>query len=813
MKKIAAGLFCLLSMMQAIEIDVPFVKSQADANKHDVGNRLLLSKYYLQNHQYNLAEKYVKEILAFDASEPAAIKIKKQLAIIKALEAKSGLKNASASKSLHTFYRQNKYALMCEFYEKALKAGFSFDAKVDLEVADAYHKIGKDDKSVKLLSKHHYTDSKKIKNLKREIALSKAEKRLAEDGSALNNYLYLLKQEKSPKAFISTLQKYVKKNPQNIDAKIVLAENLYWKGYLKKAFHTLYPVRKHTNHSITLYTNILYVMRDYEHALYYLPDLAKKESDTKKRFDLEKKMAFSYLHVGKEEEANRLFKKLLKTHPDDKELRSYQEHYEKNQLLSQAISLHKAKDMENALLFYKRYYDKTHDPKIAKEIAEIYYFSKKEKLALPYFETYLVAYPEDTLLRFHYASALEKMKQYDKSVLEFRKIVRNPNAKEYYLAKYHYAYSLMHTFKDKDWLEARATLSTLVSQLQMRAKRDEESMLKFSRTLLKSAMGPIKKPTRYKDIVLTEGSYKIVNPKGLFSQEKIEFLSKPTPAELVRREESKKTSLWAGVEYVEDSAVSYTNYKIGVNNAFVRKDMQVGVEFQNYSFDGLYKDYDGMGLFINTKIDKWSVGVGLEHFDDFDTVVPRLSWSPSIGAHSLYMDAYYRNGAFVNYRNCMIQNETNVYHLGLYDTYLLDDLSTITAGLDINHFEDDNTNFYGQFTLPLYHDRGFGMEHDFLFNENIEYNTKSTVCSHPSEFYDSSYLKYQPKLRFKQGYIKGLLGVGYAFKNREAIFSYGLNGEYRAEDLVTFSLDCERLQSSFTAQEMTFCRLNMIQAW
>ncbi len=813
MKKIAAGLFCLLSMMQAIEIDVPFVKSQVDANKNDVGNRLLLIKYYLQNHEYTLARRYVDQILAFDTMQPSANKIKKQLDIIRTLQEKSGVKNASASESLHALYQQKKYALVCELYEKALDTGISFDSKTDLELCAAYHEIGRDDESLKLLSKHNYTNNKKIKMLKRKIALAKVEKRLAKDANALRDYIYLLKQEKSPKEFIKALKKYVRKNPEKSDAKIALAENLYWQGEVKKAFHTLYPVRKHDKHSLTLYTNILYDMGDYEHALYYLPDLARKEKSSKKRFTLEKREAFSYLHVGKEEEADRLFKRLLKTHPQDKEIRAYQEAYEKQTLLAEALASHKAKDMDKALVLYKRYYDKSNDPKIAKEIAEIYYFSNREKLALPYFKAYLETYPEDTLLRFHYASALEKAKAYDKSVPEFRKIVKDPSAKEYDLARYHYAYSLMHTFKDDDWLEARKTLSALVSDLESRAKSDEVNILKFSRTLLQSVSGPIKKPTRYKDIVLTEGSYKIVDPKEVFSMDKIEFLSKPTASQLVRKEKVKKISAWLGMDYVDDTAISYTNYKIGLNNAFVNEDIQVGMEFQNYLFDGLYKDYDGMGLFINTQIEKWNFSLGVEHFDDFDTVVPQLSWNPSLGAHTLFMEAYYRNGAFVNYRNCMVQNETNVYHLGLYDTYLLDDLTTITAGLDVNHFEDDNTNLYGQFTLPLYDARWLGMEHALLFNENVEYNTDTTVCSHPSEFYDTSYLKYQPKLRFENGYIKGLLGAGYAFKNKEEVFTYGLNAEYTIENFVTLSLDCERLQSSFTASEMTFCRLNMMQAW
>ena len=814
MKKIVAGLFCLLSMIQAIEIDVPFVKRQVDANQNDVGSRLLLAKYYLQNGEYALAKRYVHEILKIDPTHTLAHKIKNRVEIITDLEEQSGLKNASIGESLHALYQQKKYATVCEFYEKALSMGLSFDSKTDVEVADAYHKVKKDNQALALLAKYHDRDNKKVQKLKREIALAKIEKRLKKgaDKALLKDYIFLLRQENDANKVIKILEKMVQKNPKNIEAKIALAENLYWKGDVKKAFHTLYEVRKHNQHSITLYTNILYAMGDYEHALYYLPQLIQKEKSPKERFILEKKMAFAYMHVGDKEKANKLFKKLLKSHPKDKELRLLQEDYAKKFLLAEAIRFHKAKDMEKALDFYRRYHDKNPDPKIAKEIAEIYYFSKRGKLALPYFQEYLAAYPEDTLIRFHYASVYEKEKAYKKSLSEFGKILAKPSAKEYFLARYHYANSLMHTYDDHDWLEARKTLISLVSQLESRAKPEEKNLLKYSRNLLKSAMEPIKKPMRYKDIILTEGSHKIVNPRDVFAIDKIEYAKKPSSS-LDSVKINKKTTTVLGMDYVDDSSETYTNYKIGFDNIVATKEMNIGIELQNYHFKGLYQDDDGMGVFVNTKIQKWNFGVGIDAFDDFNTIVPRLSWNPTFGAHSLFMEAFYRNGAFVNYRNCMVKNETQVYHFGLYDAYLLDDLTTISGGLDINHFEDDNTNLYGELTLPIYENSWLETEHTFFFNENIEYNSNTKVCSLPSDFYDTSYLKYKAKFRFQNGYIQGLLGAGYVFKNQEAVLTYGLNGEYTIENFVTLSLNCERLQSSFTGQEMTFCRLNMLEAW
>jgi hypothetical protein len=264
---------------------------------------------------------------------------------------------------------------------------------------------------------------------------------------------------------------------------------------------------------------------------------------------------------------------------------------------------------------------------------------------------------------------------------------------------------------------------------------------------------------------------------------------------------------------VSDSDITHYNHSIGVDNILISNGIRYGIEVEKFDFAGKVKKHDGTGLFLKAQTDTLRVGLGLEHFDDFDMIVPKVSWHPSIGSHMLYMEAYYRNGAFVNYRDCMVENETGVYHLGLYDTILLDNLTQVDIGVDYNHFEDGNNNVYGQFTYPLLSKTFLGIEHHVLFNENIEYNSKTTVCSHPTEFYDTSYLKYKPKFQFTNGSVDVSIGGGYAFKNKELVYSYGLNGVYTIEKFATLSINCERLQSSFTSDNMTFCHFNVIQDW
>ncbi len=815
MKKLIASVVCFASLTHAIEIDIPFVKEQASYNKLDIDNRVLLVKYYMQQGDASQALQYADEILAVDPQNHFAKVAKDTLFLTKKLEKASGKKGATIVESLQALYDNKSYAKFIQNYEIVKAQGIALDAKMDLNAAFAYYELGQIDKSAALLQSHAYTKSAKIKALKEKIDLAKAEEKIAvsNNSQALNDYVYLLNKSGNQKATLKKLQAFVKAHPKNDKAKITLAQNLYWSGNLKKAFHTLYPVRNTDNTSKTLYGNILYEMGDYAHAVYFLPEAAKRAKSQKERYNLEKRVAFTYMHLGKKAKAKALFSKLLRKNPHDKEIISYQKQVENSQLLQEAVSAHKAKNMSQALEGYKAYYAKNDDPKIAKEIAEIYYFNQKEKLALPYFKTYLAAYPEDTLIRFHYASALEKNKMYHDSVREFKKIVNDKNAKEYYLAKYHYANSLMHTYQDADWIEARNVLGTLVSELDARANPKEQSLLKFSRSLYKIALGKIRKPTKYKDIILTEGSYKIVAPSEVFSMEDIRFTQKPSVKSLLSIKKNDKRAVWMGMDYVNDRDITHYNHSIGIDNLMIASGIRYGVELERFDFAGKEKKHDGLGILLKAQVDTIRVGLGLEHFDNFDTIVPRVSWNPTIGSHMLYMETYYRNGAFVNYRDCMVEKEVGVYHIGLYDTVLLDNLTKLDMGMDYNHFEDGNDNVYGQFTYPLISTTWLGLDHEVIFNENVEYNSKTTVCSHPTEFYDTTYLKYKPKFYFNNGSIDASAGIGYAFNNKELVYSYGLNGVYSIEKFATLSINCERLQSSFTSDNMTFCHFNVIQDW
>ena len=814
MKKIMTSTLCLLTLSHAIEIDIPFVTDQVTHNKQDVSNRTLLVKYYMQHANVAKARQYTQEILQIDAKNSFAQGVKKRLDFIASLQDYVGDKSLSVVEGLNKLYQEKDYKGFLSFYEQSLNEKVRLDAKIDLAAAFSYANIGEYEKSKQLLSKHDYGSTAAIRKLKEKIEFHTLKTRLNDPNNpqALDDYVYLLGKKGDENATIKELQKLVQNSPENVRARILLAQKLYWGKDLKGAFHTLYRVRNSSHESQRLYANILYDMKDYTHALYFLPKVAQAEKDEKVRYELLKREAYALVQVGKKEQAELIFKKLSQLNPNDHEVQNYQAAREKNALLSGAVAAHKVKNFTKAVSLYVRYYALTHDPKIAKEIAEIYYFNKKQKRSFSYFKDYLRAYPQDTLIWFHYASALEHEKRYHDSIFAFNQVLKHPRAKEFNLALYHGANALMHTYKDRDWVKARGMLEALVRKLKRYPKASEKSLLKYASDLLKTARGPIRKPTKYKDIILTEGSYKFINPADVFAAEDIRFENHPSTKLLLRKNGLQKTAAWMDMNYVNDADITHHRYRIGVDNIFQTGDFKWAASLGQFSFEGV-SSQEGFEGDIEVENDTFSFGVGIQHFDTFDTFVPRVGWKSAAGDHNIFIEANYQNGAFMNYRDCMVKNQLGVYHLGFYDSVLLDDLTNMEVGIDYNHFEDNNDNLYGQFTYPLWHTVGLGVEHSFLFNENIEYNSNVDVCSHPVDFYDATYLKYQPKFEFKNGNIALSVAGGYSFDKKEQLLSYGMSGAYSIENFATLSWNCDRLQSSFTSENMTFCHLNVIQDW
>lgn len=863
MKYIVLLFFLLNGMLHAaIEVDVDYLRKALQHDRTNVPYRIILAKYYIQEGDYLHAARYLSEAKRLAPDNQPAQRLQKQLQRLTALQRTLPgirLNNPFAlEKALLHYTQKGQCQKFLDIYHQIEAANLPLTQNSKLDAALCYAKTGAF-KQARLLLKHNdFPVSDKLLSLKSMLALSQNDlqkanlylarlqksyphsdqipylkqkvqaftetrasqiRKKAFTGNslqALQEYTYLLSKANRNEEAITATEQFVRQHPTNTEAKILLAKLYYWNGKLDKAFHTLYPIRLTSFETKKLYANILYERHDYKHALYYLPTLAEKEPDPDQRYNLLKRTAFSYAYLKQEEKAKRRFKELLKKHPQDKEIRTFQAQYRNELLLQKAIKAYREKHFDQALSHYITYYQENQDPKIAKEIAEIYYFQKRYQEAFPWFRRYLAHTPSDILVRFHYASALEKEKRYKEAIPHLQSVIRESEGELHYLAQYHLAYALMQLQTDEAWLQARGSLSKLSAELAQTPKNSYPDLKKFVLSLRKKAMGPLQKPTYYKDIVLTAGAKKDLNTETVFSDVKFSATTRPTLKTLlhVNSEKSPKPTLSLTMDYANDSQTDYRNYQVKVANLMAINGIRYSAVAQRYDFRFDREDAQhGKGFFLEAGTKTLTFSIGVESFKKFNTLVPKIHWAPIFGIHTLDMELSYRNGIFGNYRACMLKNQTDMLHFGLYDRILMDNLDYTELGFTVNHYEDKNTNIYASLDLPIWSASFLGLGHTLSFNENIDYNTKTDVCYTPTRLYDSTYLKYSPKISFQEGSLEATIGGGYSFENREALSSYGLKGSYTINRLATFDINCEQQQSSFTTDKIQYCTFNITQGW
>jgi len=861
MQKIFHLLFFSVTLLWSIELDINYIQNALKEDPGNINNRLLLAKYYAQKKNYMEANNHLQIVLNQAPDNIIAKrlkqKIQKGLELIKIIPQEDLVSTEKIDNFYTDLSKKNQCNKIIELYNLFQKTTIQLSKYADIQTAQCFLQEGNVNDAQKILSRYStkklplslqamllaqnndlYKASQLLekakkktpqdKNLnivdkmirtKKQEQTNKLSKKVLHTDSlqTLQDYVYILNTQNKQQAAIDTVKNFIKEHPKNIQAKILLAKLYYWNGNLKKAFHTLYKYRKTDMETKKLYANILYEKGDYKHAAIFIKNILPSIKNKKEKYHFEKRLAFSYLYMQKREKASKIFQKLLAQNPGDKELAKIVQQNKNATLLQKANNLYKQKDYTGALSLFKQYYQETKDINIAKEIAEIYYFQKKYKTSLPYFKAYLRKNPEENLIRYHYATALEKQKAYTRAHRQFAKISHCKDQELCFLAKYHQSYNLMQTQTQKDWLKARSTLQALQNQL-LKTGNKYNDLKKYTASLLKVAQGELRKPTYFKDIVLTEGAKKDLNPKTVFSNLEIEHTTNPSLTELldtgISNKKVHKPTASVKMDYVKDSETRYRNYQLMIKDILTVNGIRYSLSTQKYLFDFVnHKRKEGEGAAIHLQKGKATASIGVKKVNGSYKVVPKLTWNPTFGIHNLFMDMYYQNGAFANYRGCMIKNDVNVLHAGVYDRILLDNLDFAELALSVNAFSDNNINFYGMFTYPLYALNQWGIEHRILFNENIDYNTKTKVCYQPASLYDSTYLIYNPKIEFYNGSMQMKVGKGYSFKNEEEITSYALQGNYTINKIASFELNCERIQSSFTSDDIDYCTFNIIQEW
>ncbi len=849
----------LFTSSWAIEIDTEFLKNEVSKNPYDVNSRLVLARSYISQNSYDQAQSLLQEVLHVDKQNQKARFLIKDIKKLKQIESlvKSGklaqsskltvyIKKLSQSKQYKyitlfgdvlkrnnialnpeiefhvidsyiqiknynkaetslkksSLSLQNRDFLFAKMYEKkgankisekaykmALKKGDRED--IVLGLYDLYVKQNKINEAEALVELYEKKDSKSTiskallkrnkKFMNQKVEVLKKNYKQKDTFDAFKQYFYALDNMGQKDQSIIALIRFVKSHPKDESAALFLAKIQNWNHKYKQGLAALKPIINKTKNReiLKLYVEMLLQSNQREKAYRYMKQLALL-GDSKSKLELEK----------------------IQTHA----------------LLEQAVSAHKSKEYLSAIKNYKAYYFRTKDAKIAKEIAELYFVEERVQQSVPFYEAYLSQNPNDTKIRFRYASALDSLKLYAQAELQYEKVLKAKDGL-YVLSTYRYATSLIAQKKDTKWNHSRTVLQSLLQTLQSQnPSKERDELLKFTTATLQKVSKPMPKPTRHKDVILAEGQKKIIDTKYTLSGSEIitrdiaSVKSMLIPIN-VSTNQPKQKDVTLSLRSLEDDTIRNVSYGIRLNNITKVAEGSLSLEAKKSRFKTAQIKHDVDGLLVHFMYENFSFGIGMHQFENFNDVTAKLSYHKMFAGHNMTFGLKTTNGAFINSNACSIDNKINVVQFSLYDAILLSNLDQAEVGLTLNRYDDENVNLNTWVEYPVYKVAYENFENDFSLSGSYEFNSKTDTCYYSADFFDGNYIQTRPKIFLgKKGYIQGIGGIGYSFKNNDVLYNYGLSAQI-VLNLFDIRINCRHYQSGNSPDGADECYATAAYKW
>ncbi len=855
-------LFILLFVFTSawsIEIDIDVLKREVINNPQDVDIRLILARSYIGENRYDEAQKLLDEVLKIDKKNQKARFLLRDIKKLEQIESlvKSG--KLSQSSKLTAYFKKlsqsKQYKYITLLGDVLKRNNIALNPEVEFYIIDSYIHMKNYNKAEAVLEKsslslqnRHFLKAKihakKGENILSEqeykaalnygdredivlglydislkqykdkeaealvklynekdpqssiaMALQKRDqelidKRVADlkenyrqQGSfdALKHYFYALEGIGEKNRAVATLTKFVNKHPKNETSALFLAKTHNWEHKPKQGLSALKPIVDKTENReiLKLYVEMLLQSKQKSQAYSYMNKLALL-GDSKSQIALEKMQT--------------------------------------NTLLKNAVTAHKSKDYANAIQNYKAYYLKVKDPKVAKEIAELSFVQNQAALSLPFYEAYLDKNPGDNKIRFRYASALDSLKMYQEAEVQYRSVAKAEDGL-YALATYRYATSLIAQKQEVKWNHSRAVLQNLLQTLQrQRPSKQRDDLLRFTTATLKKVSKPMPKPTWHKDVILAEGQKKIIESRSpLLGTKLIKHDISSVKSILmpinVPVKQPKQKDIALSFHSLEDDTIRNLSYGIRLNNITKVADGSLSVEAKKSRFKTAQIKHTVDSFLVHFNYQNFSFGMGMNQFGDFNDVVTQLTYNKILSGHNMTFGLKSTNGAFVNSNACMIDNKLNVIQFSLYDAILLSNLDQAEVGLTLNRYDDDNINLNSWVEYPLYKIAYKNFENDFSLSGSYEFNTKTDTCYYSTEFFDGNYIQTRPKILFgKKGFIQGIGGIGYSFKNSDFLYNYGLSAQIVLK-LFDIRVDCRHYQSGYSPDGADECYATAAYKW
>jgi thioredoxin-like negative regulator of GroEL len=824
-------------MLWSIDIDISVLEQNIQEDENNVPARIVLARNYVSNGNYSGARKLLNDVLKLRKNHVKASQLLKD--IDKLQQISSLVKSDALSKSskVTSYFKKllvkKDHKSIDSIYQTLKRNNIELQKEAYRPIIQSYIDTKKYDKAY-LITNNSSMASKDIYFFKGQI------KELQKDmDSAEEFYKKSINYSEEKEVVLKLHDLYITTN-QPKKAKLLV--NTYFAKYKSNPTYKALQEQdeklllKRSDELKSIYKNSR-LFKDFKEYYYELEGLGYK------------KKAFS----GLEE--------FVKDNPSDEDARLFlAKKYYWSKRVQESFDLLKpvAKNSKNSGI-KKLYVDlksQLQKPKQAqakyqkpsqeliidgiKHKAETYYFKNDYTNAVVYYEDYFNQTSKDSATRFHYADALSNLKKYPQSEEQYRLVARQKD-KLFTLSLFRYAKTLMVQKDDRKWNKARVVVQALKKILakQQPSKQRDDLILHTDRTW-EIVKKPMLKPTKHKDVMLTEIQRKILDGNTLVGGRiiskninSIKSIINPFGQNLDKKI---RTTIFGST--LDDESMKNISYGLRIGNIIYTKQSSVSLEVKQSKFESkgsnsrisrsvsysennsninstnrVARTIDATSLTAYYDTKDLSISAGVHSFDDMKFSVG-LELRSFVGSHDITYGIGYKPGVFIYGMPCMIDDDINVISLSLYDSILLNNLEQAEFTLQINSFTDSNLNINNFIDYPIYKVESGNFKNVFLLSGSYEYNSKDDTCYKSVDFFDGNYLQMRSRYKFgKDSFIEGIGSVGYSFKSSDSLYSYGLKLQVIADDSFDVSIDCRHYQSGYSPDGADECFASVTHVW
>ncbi len=818
-----------ISSLHSFEIDIDWLKSEIKNNPQETTQRVLLAHYYINQGNLSEAKKLINRVLSLDKEHKKANFLAHEIKELEQISLQIGESKLSKSKKL-IFYLDNlhknaKHKELTSKYELFMRNNVMLYDRAHFDAIKSYIYLKKYPLAFDIVENSSLSPQDK-NYLKAEIHVAKGE-----NTKSILLYLSALKYGDREDIVVGLYGQYIKNKNEKEAKKLFDSFNSNPTSQISQA---LKRKKSELTDKKIAYFKESYNQKDSFFAMqqyfFVLKDLGKKDESLTLLLNHNKKHPKdeqSLLFIAKNLYWNQKIKQsqlvlspVIDKTNDINIIRLYKKIQrdgdltKANSILKSAIIYHKKGDYNKALKQYRAYYEIVKDPKIAKEIAQLYFFQEKEQKSLFYYEQYLNSNPNDHKVRFSYASALDVLKEYKQSAMQYKSVAMIKDDLQT-LALYRYANALMKQNETKTWNRSKMIFTKLKTKLEQQEKsKKRDDLLKHTKNALKIVSKPMPKPSRYRDITLGAGQKKILRKDITLVGIKIEKRDVSSIESLLKLDDSPKwQNLTLSMFSLQDSVIKNTSYGMRIDHVAQIAKGSLSLEAKRSTFKAQKKKQNVNTFLTHLNYRDFSVGVGVNRFKDFNDPIFALSYRKAYENHNLTFGLRQINGAFINNRACMIDNKLNAIEFSVYDAILLPTLEQTEVSVKIGKYDNGiHVNSWVDYPVSKFLYRDF--ENILSFSGSYEYNSKQGTCYESAHFFDGSFMQIKPKIYLSdRGFIQGIGAVGYSLENSDILYNYGLVIGMRVYGDFDLRVNCRHYQSGYSPRGADECYASLSYIW